>query len=94
MSYSAIPIEPPFIVPLGPGLWRAHRSSSVIGTMMQRPPLPQGTHGELLELSVTGAQELVAAALASVVLLALVLLIPSISPITVRHGAGATVGAG
>ena len=52
------------MVPLGPGLCRAHRSSSVIGTGMQKPPVAQGPHGELVELSVTGGQELVAVAVA------------------------------
>ena len=85
-DYSATPtcLMPPF----GPGLCLAHRSSSVIGTVMQNVPGAQGPHGELTELSVTGAQELVAAA-AEVVELAR----DSKSLIaTSLHGA--TVGAG
>ena len=51
-----------FIVPLGPGLCLAHRSSSVIGTGMQKPPpVLQLPHGELVELSVIGGQEVLAA---------------------------------
>jgi hypothetical protein len=77
-------------VPLGPGLWRAHRSSSVIGTGMQKPG--QFDHGELTELSVTGAQELVAVAESKE---PPTLAVPLVSLIDVeRHGAGAAVGSG
>lgn len=81
------------MVPRGPGLCRAHRSSSVIGTGMQKPPVPQVVHGELVELSVTGAQELVAVA-DDISLFAI--LVPSIDVITDLHGAtvGAGIGAG
>ena len=48
--------------PFGPGRWRAHRSSSVIGTGMQKAG--QFDHGELTELNVTGGQVLVAVAVA------------------------------
>ena len=44
--------------PFGPGLWRAHRSSSVIGTVMQNVFGAQGPHGVFTEDSVTGGQEL------------------------------------
>ena len=76
------------MVPLGPGLWRAHRSSSVIGTGMQKPG--QFVHGEFTELNVTGAQVLVAVAESKE---PPILVVPSITSIRV-HGAGAAVGAG
>ncbi len=77
------------MVPLGPGLCRAHRSSSVIGTGMQKPPVPHGPHGELVEVSVIGAQELLAVASA----------IPSPEMVRpskslIAHGAGAIVAVG
>ena len=76
------------MVPFGPGLWRAHRSSSVIGTGMQKP-VAQGCHGELVELSVTGAHEVVAAAAETVELLR-----ASKSLITATSLHGLSVGAG
>ena len=75
------------IVPLGPGLWRAHRSSSVIGTVMQKVPGTQGPHGEVA-VSVIGGHEL--AAVADEV--SLLTLVSSI--VAMAHGAGAAVGAG
>ena len=44
----------PFLVPGGEALWLASNSCSVIGRVMG--------HGELVEVSVTGAQEAVVAA--------------------------------
>ncbi|HEY0725729.1 MAG TPA: hypothetical protein VGD41_17365 [Pyrinomonadaceae bacterium] len=90
-DYSAIP--PDFMVPLGPGLWRAHRSSSVIGTGMQKPG--QLLHGELTELSVTGAQ-LLAAAAANAESEVASLVVLSVGETTTWHGAivGAGAGAG
>ena len=79
------------LVPLGPGRWRAQRSSSVIGTGMQKPPVPQVTHGELTELSVTGGHEVEAVAVENE---PPTLVVPSKSSTVARHGAGATVGAG
>jgi hypothetical protein len=78
------------MVPLGPGLWRAHRSSSVIGTGMQKPPVPQGPHGELVEVSVIGEQVLAAAAVA--VSVSLLTFVASIA--VMRHGADVGAGAG
>lgn len=79
------------MVPLGPGLWRAHRSSSVIGTGMQKPPVAQGPHGELVEVSVIGEQELAAAA-AVAVSVSLLTFVASIA--VMRHGAAVGAGAG
>lgn len=59
-DYSATPTC--LIDPFGPGLCFAHRSSSVIGTVMQNVPGAQGPQGELTELSVTGGQLVAAAA--------------------------------
>jgi len=72
--------------PFGPGLWRAHRSSSVMGTVMQNVFGAQGPHGELTELSVIGGQVLVDVA-ARVELLRASKLVLSIA--VALHGAGA-----
>jgi hypothetical protein len=79
------------LVPGGEALWAAHRSASVIGTGMQNLP-PQVDHGELVEVSVTGAQEEDVAAAVISPLLTLEVLVLLI--VVARHGAGATVGAG
>ena len=56
---------------------------------MQKPPVAQGPHGELVEVSVIGGQELVVAVADAVSLLTLVS-----SIVATRQGAGAAVGAG
>ena len=81
-----------FLVPFGEALWLASSSCSVIGRGMQKP-VGHHPHGELVEVSVTGEQELLDDAVANIVL-PRVLLVPSMSPMTMLHGAGATVGAG
>jgi len=61
----------------------------VIGTVMQNTPGAQGPHGELTELSVTGAQELAVAADVVALFVALADPIVSKSLITALQGAGA-----
>ena|SRR5215217_92494 len=52
----------PFLVPGGEALWLASNSCSVIGRGTQNLPFEQICHGELVDVSVTGAQEVVVAA--------------------------------
>lgn len=72
-----------FFVPGGEALCDASNSASVIGRGMHIWLTPQGTHGELLEVSVTGAQELEAVAVSTP---------PTGSKSLTMIGHGATVG--
>ena len=89
MAYSATPCCC-CMNPFGPGLWRAQRSSSVIGTMMQNVFGAHGPHGWLTELSVIGGQVLADVA-ASVELLRASKLV--LSTAMALHGAGAIASA-
>src|SRR5690349_10235092 len=68
------------LVPGGEALWLASNSCSVIGRVMG--------HGELVDVSVTGAQEVLAAADVNE------LVAVKLSTAMARHGAGAIVATG
>lgn len=76
-----------FFVPGGEALCAASSSASVSGRGMQKPLTPQGCHGELLEVNVTGAQ------LVAVADVELLLICCSKSSTTIT-GQGAIVGSG